>query len=95
MKKIQTLILITLMSLFAFNAMASETTSKHYQYQYPPDSVINSPETSYLNEFLNPENFKKVNLQCGFKPFPPMGCVVGSCVCDQNGRNCQWTFICN
>lgn len=93
MKSIQALILMTLMSLFTFNVMANETTAKHYQY--PPDSVINSPETSYLNKFLNPDNFKKVNMQCGFKPFPPMGCVVGACVCDQSGRNCQWTFICN
>ncbi len=32
--------------------------------------------------------------QCGFAPFPPPGCRVGPCVCDQTGQNCQWTFIC-
>lgn len=36
----------------------------------------------------------KVNMACGFKPFPPLGCQVGACVCDQNGNNCQWTMIC-
>ena len=33
--------------------------------------------------------------KCGFKPFPPFGCKVGSCVCDSTGNNCEWTFICN
>jgi hypothetical protein len=37
---------------------------------------------------------ERVNMNCGFAPFPPMGCRVGPCVCDQYGRNCQWTFIC-
>lgn len=31
---------------------------------------------------------------CGIAPIPPIGCRVGPCVCDQNGENCQWTFIC-
>ncbi len=34
------------------------------------------------------------NLSCGIPPIPPIGCKVGPCVCDQNGQNCQWTFIC-
>ena len=36
----------------------------------------------------------KVNLSCGLRPLPPLGCQVGPCTCDQNGNNCQWTFIC-
>lgn len=36
----------------------------------------------------------KVNLSCGLRPLPPLGCQVGACMCDQNGNNCQWTFIC-
>jgi hypothetical protein len=35
-----------------------------------------------------------VNMICGFKPFAPLGCQVGACVCDQNGNNCQWQMIC-
>lgn len=35
------------------------------------------------------------NMSCGFAPFPPFGCKVGPCVCDQSGRNCQYQFICN
>ena len=34
------------------------------------------------------------SLACGIAPIPPIGCRVGACVCDQNGQNCQWTFIC-
>lgn len=36
----------------------------------------------------------KANFACGLKPLPPLGCVIGACVCDQNGQNCQWTTIC-
>lgn len=35
------------------------------------------------------------NLACGIPPIPPIGCKVGVCVCDKNGQNCQWTFICS
>lgn len=35
------------------------------------------------------------NLACGLPPLPPLGCQVGPCVCDEHGRNCRWTFICN
>ncbi len=34
------------------------------------------------------------NLACGIPPLPPLGCRVGRCICDQNGQNCQWEFIC-
>lgn len=35
------------------------------------------------------------NMSCGFAPFPPLGCKVGPCVCDQNRQNCHYEFICN
>lgn len=35
------------------------------------------------------------NLNCGIPPIPPVGCKVGPCVCDQNGQNCHWTFVCS
>lgn len=36
---------------------------------------------------------------CGFPPFPPFppfGCkeMRPTCVCDSNGNNCQWQFVC-
>ena len=40
------------------------------------------------------DSMQKVNLSCGLRPLPPLGCQVGACMCDQNGNNCQWTFIC-
>tara|TARA_R110000868_G_scaffold190125_3_gene433740 strand:+ start:116 stop:307 length:192 start_codon:yes stop_codon:yes gene_type:complete len=36
----------------------------------------------------------KAQFGCGFAPFPPFGCRVGPCVCDQAGQNCQWQIIC-
>ncbi len=36
----------------------------------------------------------QASLACGLAPLPPLGCRVGACVCDQYGRNCQWTFVC-
>ena len=37
----------------------------------------------------------QASMSCGLAPLPPLGCRVGSCVCDQSGQNCRWTFICN
>lgn len=37
----------------------------------------------------------KININCGIPPIPPIGCRVGACMCDQSGRNCRWTFVCN
>jgi hypothetical protein len=34
-------------------------------------------------------------MSCGLPPLPPLNCDVGDCVCDQNGNNCQWQFVCN
>lgn len=35
------------------------------------------------------------SISCGIPPIPPVGCKIGSCVCDQTGQKCQWQFICN
>ena len=32
------------------------------------------------------------NMQCGFKPFLPIGCTEAICICDASG--CTWRFIC-
>jgi hypothetical protein len=34
---------------------------------------------------------------CGFKPFAPLGCKhpVAQCVCDSQGKNCTWQWICS
>ena len=34
------------------------------------------------------------NFSCGIPPIPPIGCKTGPCVCDKNGQNCDWTFVC-
>ena len=39
-------------------------------------------------------SFDVASYKCGFKPFPPFGCKVGACICDRNGNNCRWTFVC-
>lgn len=33
------------------------------------------------------------NMQCGFKPFKPVGCFSGDyiCMCDDNG--CRWVLV--
>lgn len=35
------------------------------------------------------------SIRCGIPPIRPIGCKVGPCVCDQNGQNCHYEFICN
>lgn len=37
------------------------------------------------------------NLQCGFKPFKPLGCknAMAQCVCDAQGHNCHWIWTCS
>ncbi len=41
----------------------------------------------------------QVSMQCGIAPIPPVGCRIGSCVCDRSPyggtTNCHWTFVCN
>ena len=34
------------------------------------------------------------NLACGIKPITPIGCDQALCVCDEDGDNCKWEFIC-
>jgi|HubBroStandDraft_6_1064221.scaffolds.fasta_scaffold32211_5 hypothetical protein len=36
------------------------------------------------------------SLQCGLKPLPPVGCKSekARCICDADGDNCQWEFVC-
>jgi hypothetical protein len=52
-------------------------------------------DDSVISKFNSQDGeMMQVSMRCGFKPFPPFGCTVGACVCDQNGNNCQWTMIC-
>lgn len=58
------------------------------------DRIV-SPRDAYdVSNGFDPRYLHKTNMSCGFRPFPPFGCKVGPCVCDQYGNNCQWTFIC-
>lgn len=58
------------------------------------DRVVNAPDNFSLNSGFDPQYLQKVNISCGYPPYPPYGCKLGACVCDQNGRNCHWTFEC-
>ena len=58
------------------------------------DEVVNTQSNGQIENGFDYRNLTKTNLNCGLAPLPPLGCVVGSCVCDQNGNNCQWQFIC-
>jgi len=91
MKKLKILALFLSFFLIGSNSIASESTykeSSNYN-KLPPDSVIDNwitPKSRFM---------KKANLSCGIPPIPPIGCTVGACICDQYGRNCRWTFVCN
>jgi hypothetical protein len=37
----------------------------------------------------------QMTVACGVAPVPAAGCKVGPCVCDQNGNNCHYIFICD
>jgi hypothetical protein len=53
--------------------------------------MTSAPQNAERTDFRN--MMQLANSACGFAPFPPLGCRLGNCVCDQY-RNCQWTFIC-
>jgi len=46
------------------------------------------------NSQFDANSMMKTNLSCGLRPLPPLGCSNPVCMCDQNGRNCQWIFQC-
>lgn len=85
MKHLKVVTLFIAVLLVSGNAIANERDFKH-----KPDSVIgNWGLPNVDSRYLKP-----VNMSCGFKPFPPLGCVVGACVCDSSGNNCQWVMVC-
>jgi hypothetical protein len=57
------------------------------------DDLVDKPAISIQNGFES-KHLSKVNMSCGLPPLPPLGCNVGDCVCDRNGNNCHWTFVC-
>lgn len=97
--KVMNFMFLTILLLLAGNLNASnnlQTDSNN-----APNILISktSPSSDILNEnvFLFDEQkaIKLASFKCGIAPIPPLGCRVGSCVCDASGRNCQWTFVCN
>jgi hypothetical protein len=54
-------------------------------------SVPNEGFQSPLKPFLEEVG----RFSCGMKPYVRSGCRIGDCVCDKNGRNCEWQVICN
>ena len=88
MKILKTLLLL----IFVFSITSpvfagdSETYTSPSQYKLLPDSVADTGDSTSFNNEIHPNNFQKVNMSCGIPPIPPIGCQVGACVCDQNGK---------
>jgi len=91
------------MSLISGIAFANPVFDDSVQPDEPVASAIHHQllkrsgqgNETYSKLFGNNEgSLIKVNLYCGLPPLPPLGCQVGACVCNQNGQNCQWTFVC-
>lgn len=90
--------LLAILLLLTGNLSASNNLQTD-SYNAPTISISKtSPFSDTFNEnvFLFDEQkaIKLASMKCGFRPIPPFGCKVGVCVCDSDGRNCQWTFIC-
>ena len=60
-----------------------------------PDRVISPFKDMRIENGFDQRYMQHVNLNCGIKPIPPVGCTVAQCSCDQYGRNCKWNFICS
>lgn len=88
--KIYGLIALTL-AIMSINASAEPLNDSQEPRLY--DRIIGEQQNKGNLELFDSKFLIKANMACGFAPFPPFGCVVGACVCDQD-RNCQWTFIC-
>jgi hypothetical protein len=83
-----TILLLTLSNIT--NAVEPNASNETRLY----DSVVGTQQNKGNESLFDSKYLHKANYACGFAPFPPFGCKVGACVCDQNGQNCQWTFIC-
>jgi hypothetical protein len=93
--------------VYSVAAVTSDVaTSKIYSVAAVTSDVARSDDATQIcnkssvsGEYQQTEkadgSFDVANLQCGIPPIPPLGCRVGACMCDQYGRNCQWTFVCN
>jgi hypothetical protein len=86
------LITLALLALISINASAESLNESQEPKLY--DSIVGAQRNAGGLELFDSKFLIKANMACGFAPFPPLGCVVGACVCDQYGQNCQWTFIC-
>lgn len=83
--------------LYMGAAVAAEPNSDNQPsvIQKQPDRVVNPFENVHIENGFDRRYLQTVSLNCGLKPLPPLGCKVGRCVCDANGQNCKWEFICN
>ena len=86
-------------AVLAVDDVPDHSTSTPYNAQglqaSLPDTVVSPQGGANVVNGFDGRYLHKTNMACGLPPLPPLGCRVGACVCDQNGRNCQWTFICN
>ena len=78
------------------NSTASELNQNESSKITTPmlDEIVDFQSNTKIENGFNFKNLHKANLSCGLAPLPPLGCVIGSCVCDQNGNNCHWQFNC-
>ena len=89
MKKLNLLALGIIAFLAAGTTVAADTVGTQQ------GDIIVSPNDTYgASNGFDPRYLHKTSMACGVTPIPPIGCKVGACSCDQNGSNCQWTFIC-
>lgn len=104
MKRIRLLALGLIACLAIGSAVAADTATKQISPSQQateesqtglPDRIVSPHNSSGVTNGFDPRFLHKANMACGLPPLPPLGCKVGACVCDQNGQNCQWTFICN
>lgn len=103
MKRIRLLAIGFIACLAVGNAVAADTATEQIS---PSQQATEANQTGLLDRIVSPhDNFgvtngfdprylQKVNNACGYPPYPLYGCKVGACVCDQNGGNCHWTFVC-
>jgi hypothetical protein len=56
--------------------------------------VKDQTENGFESRFLHKAQYTGQFTCRGPAPNPPIGCVSGGCVCNQQGQNCRWTFRC-
>ena len=99
---IKVLFLSLILFFSSTDYLKSETRhmDSNLKYSSKIDSVLHKCNLQIKNlNLVNSNNANAnyiilANISCGIPPIPPIGCVIGNCVCDSGG-NCSWQTICN